>query len=77
MPSKYYVARESLISGRVEYQRCKCIDRFCSEAYIKANPKDVWQFSKQGAVNIVNRENARGWNYKYFIVPVSEILQEV
>lgn len=73
---KYYVGRKSKITGRVEYQRCKCLDRFCDETYIKNNPKSVWQFSRQGAKNIAERENARNWNYEYFVIPVEQILRQ-
>jgi len=71
---RFYVARKSKITGKVEYQRCKCLDSFCSAEYIQNHPDSVWQFSRQGANGIVKRENERGWNYEYFIVPVENIL---
>lgn len=72
---KYYVARKSKYTGRVEYQMCKCLDKkWCSAEYIRYHPEEVWQFSQQGAKKIAERYNGYRWNYEHFIVPVSDIL---
>lgn len=77
---KYFVGRKSKITGQVDYQYAKCRDLYCSEKYIRTYPKRVWQFSKQGAKGIVDRENGiasmHGWNYEYFMIPVTDILPE-
>ena len=74
---KYYVARINRQSGRIDLQRCKCLDNsWVTPEYAKRMPHDVWQFSKRGAQNIADRYNeraSRNW-YKYFIIPVSNIL---
>lgn len=80
MQSKYYVGRKWLTSGREEYQMHKCLSReadFCDKAYIKKHPGSVWQFSKQGAKNILERRNAAEWdkNCEYFMIPVSEVIE--
>ena len=71
---KYLVARTSKLTGRTEYKQHKCTDIYCGEKYVQLYPDRVWQFSKQGAKGIVDRENAHGWNYEYFMVPVSDVL---
>lgn len=80
MQSKFYVGRKWLISGREEYQMKKCLSRatdFCDMGYIKKYPERVWQFSRQGAKNIVERCNSGSWNKncEYFMIPVSEVLK--
>ena len=74
---KYYVARKRKTTGRIDLQRCKGLSNYwVSPEYAKRSPGDVWQFSKRGAENIINRynkSNARGW-YEYLIIPVSDIL---
>lgn len=80
---KYYVARKSKFTGRVEYQMYKCLDKkWCSAEYIRHFPEEVWQFSQQGAEKIADRYNGYrehgalgNWNFEYFIVPVSDILE--
>ena len=81
---KYYIGRKSKLTGRVDYRRCKCVDKsWVSEKYIRLHPSDVWQFSAQGARKIVEtynkyRENKAvgNWGYEYFMVPVSAFLGE-
>jgi len=71
---KYLVARTSKLTGRTEYKQHKCTDIYCSKEYLYKHPERVWQFSKQGAQKITERENKlHGWNFEYFMVPVSEI----
>lgn len=77
MAVKYYVRRKSDITGRVEYQRTKCLDNWCPGAYIKAHPERVWQFSYGGAKNIVERNNSYGWHYEFSMVPVEEVWKEL
>lgn len=79
MDQKYYVGRRWIISGREEFQMHKCLSRttdFCDSGYIKRYPDRVWQFSKQGAKNIVERRNAAEWNKncEYFMIPVETVL---
>ena len=82
---KYYVARKSKFTGRVEYQMYKCLDKkWCSAEYIRYFPEEVWQFSQQGAKKIADRYNGYrehgalgNWNFEYFIVPVSDILENL
>lgn len=75
---KYYVARKSKLTGRVEYQMNKCSDKkWCSARYILLFPEDVWQFSRQGAKKIVDRYNGLGWHYDCFVVPVSDISENL
>ena len=69
---KYYIGRKSKLTGRVDYRRCKCVDKsWVSEKYIRLNPSDVWQFSAQGAKKIIEKYGEHNWNYEYFMVPVS------
>ena len=71
---KYFVAKCSMYSGRVEYQRCKCSELYCSEEYIRRYPDRVWQFSKQGAEKICEARNRLGWHCVWYPVPVEDIL---
>ena len=82
---KYYVARKSKFTGRVEYQMRKCLDtKWCSAEYIRHYPEEIWQFTLQGAKTIANRYNnyrehgnTGNWNFEFFIVPVSDILENL
>lgn len=65
---KYYVCRISKITGRKEYKLRKTLDIYVGEM-LKGN---CWQYSKQGARGIVERENAHGWNYDFFTEEVTE-----
>lgn len=63
MGKKYYIVRTSKVTGRTEYKMHKTLDNWCSESI-----KDkCWKFSKQGAMNYINRMISRGWNYDYRI----------
>ena len=63
---KYFVARKSKATGRIEYKRTKCTDEWCSPSYTG----HIWQFTKRGAAGIVEREKRfRGWGWEYYIVP--------
>lgn len=76
---KYYVARRHPANG-VQFQMNKCLDsKWCYAEYLAAHPKEVWQFSKQGATGIVKRyteyESYKKWGvrYEYFIAPVDDV----
>ena len=46
---KYFIRMTNKQSGTVQYKRYKCIDGWCKS-------KDLcWQFSKQGALKIIER----------------------
>lgn len=65
MAKKYYVVRINTRTAEVEYQKTKCLD-----IYIK-NKEICWQFSKQGAKGIAERNNKK-WssNWIYDIEPI-------
>lgn len=65
MTKRYYVKRENINTGEVEYQRTKCLD-----IYTK-NKEICWQFSKQGAKGIAERNNKK-WSssWMYDIEPI-------
>lgn len=67
---KYHVYRKSKHTGQVEVRRTKCSDFWCSEKFMELHPEMVWEFSKQGAQKIVDRENAKGWHFEYWMEPV-------
>lgn len=46
---KYYIRKTNKQTGKVEYKRYKCIDGF------SPNKELCWQFSKQGALRIIER----------------------
>lgn len=52
---KYYIKRTNKQTGRIEYKRYKCIDGFCRDKSL------CWQFSKQGALKIIERLKAEYW----------------
>lgn len=52
---KYYIKKTNLQTGRVEYKRYKCIDGFDKDKTV------CWQFSKQGALGIIERLKREYW----------------
>ena len=46
---KYYIKKYNREFNTIEYKRYKCIDGFCK------NRELCWQFSKQGALKIIER----------------------
>lgn len=46
---KYYIRKTNRQTGKVEYKRYKCSDGFCQNKYL------CWQFSRQGALKIIDR----------------------
>lgn len=46
---KYYIRKTNLRTGRVEYKQFKCSDGF------NPNRDLCWQFTKQGAMKIIER----------------------
>ena len=46
---KYYIKMTNTQTGTVQYKRCKCTDGFTP------NRDLCWQFSKQGALKIIER----------------------
>lgn len=64
---KYYVIRTSLKTSRVEYKQCKTINQWTTEN----NKHLCWQFSKEGAKNIVNRER-KGCGSKFYTYDMIE-----
>ena len=60
---RYYVCRVSKYTGRKEYKLRKTLD-----VYVGEKLKDsCWQYSKRGAVKIIERESKHGWNFDYFM----------
>lgn len=59
---KYYVYRISKHTGRKEYKKTKTLDNYVGEKLKDA----CWQYSKQGAKRIVERDAERyGWHFEY------------
>lgn len=77
---KYFVCRKNLKTGTIEFQKCKCLDIFVPERFVRENPSAVWQFSSGGARKIVERYSAYTQrpfiNYDYFAMPVHKIIKE-
>ena len=46
---KYYIKKTNLQTGTVEYKRYKCSDGFSKDKTL------CWQFSRQGALKIIER----------------------
>lgn len=67
----YLIKRINKQTGRVDYQKCKCLEIFTNEK------ERCWRFSKQGAKQIVARYEAfekqkkRGF-YDWEIEPTTE-----
>lgn len=69
---KYRVYRKFKISGRVEVLRTKCSNYWVSKQFLEIYPERVWQFSQQGAKEIVERSNRTTRNYEYWMEPVEK-----
>ena len=69
---KYYVVREHsrVHSSIIQIKRTKCTDDWTRVN----NYKNCWQFSKEGAKKICDRENKadKGW-YKYYMIDVQSL----
>ena len=52
---KYYIKKTNTQTGRVEYKQYKCSDGF------NRNKEVCWQFSKQGAMKIIERLKKEYW----------------
>ena len=52
---KYYIRKTNTRTGAIEYKRYKCTDGFCRDKRL------CWQFSRQGALKILDR-----LNHEYF-----------
>ena len=44
---RYYIKKINHISGTIEFKRYKCIEGFSK------NKEECWQFTKQGAVKVI------------------------
>lgn len=66
---KYYVRKTDTKTGTVMYKRCKTLDGFVRDKSL------CWQYTKQGALKIVERYKQENRNRDRFVYDIEEVQQ--
>lgn len=66
---KYYVRKTDTKTGTVMYKKCKTLDGFVRAKSL------CWQYTKQGALKIVERYKQENRNRDRFVYDIEEVQQ--